>query len=264
VNLSDLAAMAASPRFALVSLAVSATLDAGWIMELYGGMLDISRENALALVGGDLSRGALAVISVSVVGEVARGRAVLRSGARPAERLVVTGSLGASAAGLALLRARAGRHREQILSLWGRERMEAHFRPVARVGEGQTLAQAGATAMMDVSDGLALDLARLCTASGVGCRLRLSDVPIATSAVEVGSLLRVAPLDLALSGGEDYELLATLPRDAVAEARRLLDERFGVLLTEVGEIVESGMVAVDPDGTERPLEPKGWDHFARH
>src|SRR5204862_6066447 len=114
--------------------------------------------------------------------------------------------------------------------------VEAHLRPVARVGEGQTLAAAGATAMMDVSDGLALDLSRLCAASGVGARVRLDRVPMAPELGELARVLSVDPLQLALSGGADYELLATLPASRVAEAAAALDERFGVCLTEIGEI----------------------------
>ena len=133
---------------------------------------------------------------------------------------------------------------------------------MARVGEGQTLAQAGATAMMDVSDGLLLDLSRLCAESAVGARLQLDTVPIAPGLVELSEALDVDPLELALSGGEDYELLATLAADAFEPARSKIEERFGVALTEIGEITEQGFVGVDSDGTERALVPKGWDHFA--
>ena len=133
----------------------------------------------------------------------------------------------------------------------------------ARVGEGQTLAGAGATAMMDVSDGLAIDLSRLCAASGVGARVVLDDVPAAPELFELRSVMDVDPLELALSGGEDYELLAAMPPHRVAEAAASLLERFGVRLTDVGEITASpGMTAVDAHGGERPLEARGWDHFA--
>ncbi|HEY7283773.1 MAG TPA: thiamine-phosphate kinase [Actinomycetota bacterium] len=264
VNVSDVAAMGASPRFALVSLAVPPDADAAWVVELEGGVRTACDEYALAMVGGDLSSGAVAVVSVAVVGEVARGRFVSRSGARAGDRVVVTGSLGASAGGLALARAPAAQSRRALGSTWGRSLMEAHVRPVARVGEGQTLAGAGATAMMDVSDGLAIDLSRLCRASGVGARVRLGDVPVAAELGELRSVLDVDPLELALSGGEDYELLATMPPGSVAEVASLLDERFGVRLTDIGEITRSpGLVAADPDGEERPLEAKGWDHLAR-
>jgi thiamine-monophosphate kinase len=261
VNVSDVAAMGASPRHALVSLAIPGPTETAWTVELFGGMRTACDEYALSLVGGDLSSGREVVIAVTVTGEVPHGRAVLRSGAKPGERIVVTGWLGASAAGLALARER--RH-DALVADWGHELLDAHFRPVARVGEGQALAQAGAGAMMDLSDGLALDLARLCAESGVGARVDLSAIPVAAAvrqfAVEVGG---AEPIDLAMSGGEDYELLATLERGGVERARRKLEERFGVPLTDIGEITEgSGLVAVGTDGSERPLEPKGWDHLA--
>jgi thiamine-monophosphate kinase len=264
VNVSDVAAMGASPRFALVSVAVPPDADAAWVVELEGGVRAACDEYALAMVGGDLSSGSVAVVSVALVGEVAPGRFVTRSGARAGDRVVVTGSLGASAGGLALARAPSSRARRALGTDWGRSLMEAHVRPVARVGEGQTLAAAGATAMMDVSDGLAIDLSRLCAASGVGARIVLRDVPVAPSLYELRTVLDVDPMELALSGGEDYELLATMPPERAADAASSLDERFGVRLTAVGEITASpGLVAVDAEGNEAPLEAKGWDHLAR-
>jgi thiamine-monophosphate kinase len=152
---------------------------------------------------------------------------------------------------------------QAVSSEWGRSLVDAHLRPVARVGEGQTLAQSGATAMMDVSDGLAKDLGRLCDASEVAASVVLADVPIALSLKELADVLPdVDPLALALEGGEDYELLATLPPEAVASTASKLADRFGTQLTEIGEMREGrGMIAIEPDGTERQLEPRGWDHF---
>jgi thiamine-monophosphate kinase len=263
VNVSDVAAMGASPRFALVSLVVPQDADPAWVVELEGGVRSACDEYALAMVGGDLSGGPAAVVSVAVLGEVAPGRYVTRAGAQPGDRVVVTGTLGGSAGGLALAQASASRARAALGTDWGRALLEAHLRPVARVGEGQTLAGAGATAMMDLSDGLALDLSRLCSASGVGARVRLADVPVAPELTECSAVLGVDPLGLALSGGEDYELLATLPADRVAGAAEALDDRFGVALTDVGEITAGGgLSAVDADGSERPLEAEGWDHLA--
>lgn len=117
--------------------------------------------------------------------------------------------------------------------------------------------------MMDVSDGLAKDLGRLCEASEVGAAVVLADVPVALSLKELADVLPdVDPLALALEGGEDYELLATLPPTAVRRVASKLAERFGTQLTDVGEIREArGLVAIEDDGTERPLEPRGWDHF---
>lgn len=263
VNVSDVAAMGGSPRFGLVSLGLPEDVEASWVVELYGGVRDAAGEYAMAVVGGDTSRSERMVVSVAVTGEVARGGAVLRSGAKPGDRVVVTGALGASAGGLKILRAPPHDVAQAASSEWGRALVHAHLRPVARVGEAQTLAQSGATAMMDVSDGLAKDLGRLCDSSGVGAAVVLAGLPVALSLKELADALPdVDPLTLALGGGEDYELLATLPPGAVRPAAAKLAERFGTQLTDIGEIREGhGLMAVDSDGTERPLEPTGWDHF---
>ncbi len=263
VNVSDIAAMGASPRAALASIALTADVEVPWVMELYGGMHDACTEYALSLVGGDTNRGDLVIVSITVAGEVAPGRAVTRSGARPGDLIAVTGSLGAAAGGLALSRAAAPKAAEALSRPWGRLLLDALARPVARVGEGQTLARCGATAMMDLSDGLAKDLSRMCRDSGVGASVRTSDVPIAPALRDGAAVLELDPLALAIGGGEDYELLATLAPADAAVAEEVLDERFGVSLTVVGAVVEGpGMVAVGPDGSETPLEPAGWDHFA--
>src|SRR6266540_1945780 len=208
VNVSDVAAMGGSPRYGLVSLGLPPDADVAWVVELYGGIRDAAAEYAMSVVGGDTARADRVVVAVAITGEVPKDAAVTRAGARPGDRIVVTGSLGAAAGGLHLSRAPASEMGSALTSAWRRDLLAAQFRPVARVGEGQ-------------------------------------------------------PLALALWGGEDYELLATLPAPAVSRAREQLGERFGTALTDIGEIREGeGLVAVDAEGTERPLEPKGWDHFA--
>jgi thiamine-monophosphate kinase len=263
VNVSDVAAMGGSPRAALASIALSAGIRAAWVVELYGGMRDACAEYALSLVGGDTNRGDLVVVSVAIAGEVAPGRAVTRSGARPGDAIAVTGSLGAAAGGLALSRASSAKTAQALSQPWGRELLDALARPVARVGEGQTLARCGVSAMMDLSDGLAKDLSRLCLASGVGARVELASVPIAPALRDGSPTLGVDALDLAIGGGEDYELLVTMSAAAVGRASEELRERFGVALTIVGEIVEgAGIISIDALGRETPLPPEGWDHFA--
>jgi thiamine-monophosphate kinase len=262
VNVSDVAAMGGSPRAAVASIALRPDVEAAWVMELYAGMRDACADYAVALVGGDTNRGGVVVISVTVVGEVAPGRAVTRSGARVDDAVVVTGHLGAAAGGFLVSSASSARVAEALSRPWGRELVDAFERPVARVGEGQVLARCGATSMMDLSDGLAKDLDRLCAASGVGARVELATIPVAPALRAADDWLDADPLQLALGFGEDYELLATLPPANVDRARAELDP-FGVTLTVVGTIIEgTRVVAVDGDGVERPLEPKGWDHFS--
>jgi thiamine-monophosphate kinase len=261
VNVSDVAAMGGSPRYAVVSLGIPPTIETAWVIELFGGMRTACDEYGLSLVGGDTNRAAAVTIAPTVIGEVPSGAAVRRDGARPGDLIGVTGSLGAAAGGLLLSRLHPSKLGRALGEPWGRTLLEALHRPVARVGEGQTLAQVGATAMMDLSDGLAKDLSRLCAASACGARIQTSAIPVSDALRAASAALGVDPVDLALSGGEDYELLATLDATAFDRARDEVDERFGVTLTEVGVIIDEGLVAVGPDG-ERPLEPKGWDHFS--
>jgi thiamine-monophosphate kinase len=245
VNVSDVAAMAASPRFAICALGLTETIDSGWVVELAGGMRECCDEFGLTLVGGNLSRGSEVSIVVTVTGEVVPGRAVRRDGARPGDRLVVTGSLGGSAAGLRVASQRSWSDDEH-------DALRRYMRPTPRVGEAGILSTHGVTSMMDVSDGLAIDLSRLCRASGTGARVEIERVPVHPAATAAE----------ALEGGEDYELLATLPHsDAVEDARSELREGFGVSLSDIGAIIEEGLVAVDDDGAERPLRIEGWDHF---
>jgi thiamine-monophosphate kinase len=254
VNVSDIAAMAGSPRFALCALTLTDAIDAAWVVELAGGMRECCDEFALSLVGGNLSRGGEISIVVTVTGELRPGTAVRRSGAKPGDHVVVTGSLGGSAAGLRVASRRSWSAEE-------RDALRLSMRPVPRVGEAAILAAHGVTSMMDVSDGLAIDLSRLCRASRTGVRVETARIPVHPAAT----------LAEALGGGEDYELLATLPdtAGAVEAARSELREGFGVSLSDIGVIIEGkseaegggALVAVDEAGTEGPLAIEGWDHF---
>jgi thiamine-monophosphate kinase len=263
VNLSDVAAMGASPRFCLVGAGMPADTDPGWVVELFGGMREAADEHAVAIVGGDLSRSDAVVLSVAMTGEAPAGGVVLRTGARAGDRLVVTGRLGAGAGGLRLMLAGGREIARAAATGWGRTLVSALQRPVARVGEGQLLRACGATAMIDVSDGLAMDLGRLCEASEVGAAVRSDAIPVEPALADLGELTGEDPLRLALHGGEDFELLAALPAGAVNDAAAALGERFGTALTEIGETREApGLVLVSSDGSETALEPEGFDHFA--
>jgi thiamine-monophosphate kinase len=192
VNLSDVAAMAGTPTAAVVAVAGGSLED---LERIYEGMVEAAQRYGCPVVGGDLSAGSALVISVAILGHVPAGRPVLRSGARPGDALFVTGPLGRSAAGL-----RALRDGHPAAALAG-----AHRRPLPRLQEGRAAAAAGAGAMIDVSDGLALDLDRLASASGVG--IVLDEVPVWPGAT----------LADALFGGEDFELVFAAP-DPVAVA----------------------------------------------
>ncbi|HWC40155.1 MAG TPA: thiamine-phosphate kinase [Acidimicrobiales bacterium] len=231
-NVSDIAAMAGRPLWALVSVAgpVGTDLDV-----LYAGVAAAAEHYRCPVVGGDLSSAETLVVSVAIAGTSDGRPPVLRSGASAGDALFVTGPLGASAAGLEALRSgRAGDAPELA---------DAHRRPEARVAEGRAASAGGATAMIDVSDGLAIDVDRLAAASGVG--VALAAVPTAEGATA----------DQALGGGEDYELVfSAADPDAVAgafaQAGLRPPHRIGVC---TGDRTERSL-----DG--RRLEPTGWEH----
>ena len=234
---SDIGAMGARPLHALVTLCVPPGTD---VDLLNAGIVEAAGEWACPVVGGDLSAAVQLMVSVAVVGTLGDGErpAVTRSGASPGDRLLLTGPLGASAAGLRLLGAGASG-----LDPAADRLVRAHRRPRARVAEGRAAREGGATAMIDVSDGLALDLHRLALASGVGVDLR--DVPVAPGATELE----------ALGGGEDYELII-----AVADESRVLEafEQAGL-----GPPVVIGECTDDPAQRElrgAHLPDVGWRH----
>jgi thiamine-monophosphate kinase len=249
VNLSDLAAMAAEPVAALVGLCVPpGGLGDDEVDDLYAGMEELAARHAITVAGGDVSSGPALVLAVTAVGRVAEEvPPVLRSGGRPGDVLCVTGSLGASAAGLLIL------ERPELadgLAAGVADRLRAaHLRPEPRLAAGRALARSGARAMLDVSDGLALDALRLARASGARAVLEPEALPLADGVAEVASAAGREARRLAASEGEDYELLAAIPPSALEAARR----EAPCPLTPVGRLEEG-----DPE--LRGIEPAGWEH----
>jgi len=256
---SDLAGMGATPRLFLMSLALPANRTGKWLDGFLGGMARAARSLGMRLAGGDTTRSRTVGISITVVGEVAPGRFVTRSGARPGDLIYVSGRLGRAALGLALLR--GGRRRDLQL----RGFLQPHFYPRIRLELGRWLAKNRiASAMMDISDGLSTDLARLCAASGAGARIQSESVPqpvVPATLLQRSGLTRLDPLRLALHGGDDYELLFTVPRRS---ARRLRSAPDTHQLTCIGEITRGRRILlVAADGAATPLRPLGWDPFRR-
>ena len=210
VNLSDLAAMGAEPVAALVGLGLPANGSTETTDGLYRGMEALAARVGATIAGGDISASPTFVVAVTAIGRIPAGRGpVRRSEARPGDVLAVTGSLGGSAAGLAVLD-------DPSLSSGidedaAREALRRHRRPEARLAEGRLLAEAGATAMLDISDGLGVDAERLARSSDVAIEIDLDRLPIDPSAAALASALGSDPRLMAWSGGEDYELLVALP-----------------------------------------------------
>jgi thiamine-monophosphate kinase len=267
ISLSDIAAMGARPRWALLSIGVPQDVWNGrFLDEFYKGFYALADEHKVILIGGDVSRTPDRIVIDSIVlGEAARGRAVFRSGARPGDHIFVTGTLGGAAEGLRLLEAGARLKRSGAQSLRpdaNQQLMLRHLRPTPRVEWGQLLGEKRlATAMIDLSDGLSSDLTHLCRESGVGAHIEASRIPVDPLLDRV----RVRPpdsLSLALNGGEDYELLFTVrPRERLA---RLPEEVGGVPATYIGDVTNrAGEVALTVGTRTRALQPAGFQHFER-
>ena len=275
VSLSDVAAMGARPRFALLTLGVpQTTWESRFLDEFYEGFFALAGEHGVALVGGDVSRSPdRVVIDSIVIGEVASDRAVLRSGARAGDQIFVTGALGGAAAGLRLLE-KSLTLTEDLTHDFPAEYHEIaarQTRPVPRVEWGAHVGEERlATAMIDLSDGLSSDLTHLCRESKVGAVLDWAQIPVHpalghASALADNSFTHTVVADahqLALHGGEDFELLFTVhPRDLL----RLPREVCGVPVTRVGEIAdaEQGVKLLRHQRLE-DLHAAGFEHFHSH
>lgn len=244
-GLSDIAAMGGEPLAAFLSVAVAGDVPQRWVDRFLKGLLELGGEFGVPLAGGDTAQSAAGIqADIVVVGTVPRGKAVLRSGAKPGEQIYVTGQLGGVAAALALLMKSkpAGAYLRRL-------------RPQPRIAAGQWVRRRKlASAMIDLSDGLSTDLEHICSESRVGAEIDAAAIPrmqLATGKEPVG-------LDLALHGGEDYELLFTSAADV---PRRVA----GVRVTRIGRITKSrGMRLVGMDGKSRPLKAQGWEHFKKN
>lgn len=250
-NISDVAAMGGEPAFALVTLGLPPDTLVDDIRDLYAGMTEICQEFGARVIGGDMVRSPVGFITVALTG-IAAGKPMVRSAARPGHLVGVTGSVGGSAGGLRAMLEGAGLKGPDPDQL-----MLSHRRPRPHVAEGKTLVANEIEAAMDVSDGLADDLAKLCASSGVGAVLRADKVP-ANPALK--SVFADDWLDLALYGGEDYVLLFTAPPEVMSSVMDQLPDSAAV----IGQITDGqpGTVNVlDAHGNPRHRSGAGWDHF---
>ncbi len=250
VNLSDIAAMGGRPRHAVLGLALPGRTERAWLDAFLAGFREAARRAGVALVGGDFSSAARVMIAVTVTGEARRF--VTRGGARPGDRIFVSGTLGDAAMGLRLLERRGdagmGRPSGRLL--------RAFLDPSPRLELGALLARRGmASAMIDISDGLAVDLSHVAEESDLGAEIDLARIPLSRELRRASA----RPLELAIHGGEDFELLFTVrPRNL--PRLRSLAKRFP--LTEIGRIVPGRrLLTVGLDGARRPLKVKGYEHF---
>jgi thiamine-monophosphate kinase len=244
---SDIAAMGGKPRCFLLGLALPPELTGKWLNEFLRGLQSASRALHCDPAGGDTTRQNNVLINITVLGEVARGRAVLRRGAKPGDLIFVSGTLGEADTGLRQLRAQNGIARACNAAL------RKHLYPEPRLELAEWLAARRlANAMMDLSDGLSSDLPRLCEASGVGALVEIAALP------RTSLLPEKKAQEFALHGGDDYELLFTV---SARNARRLPKRFRGLPLSCIGRIAKDKKILVHNEESVEPLRAGGWDPF---
>lgn len=259
VNLSDLAAMGASPQYAFVSLGLRADTAVAEVVGWYRGFTAALRPWGAGIAGGNMTRvDGPQFIGVTLIGEVSPGKALRRSDARPGDAVLVTGFPGQAAAGLQLLqRGGAGLENHPLV--------RAFLAPEPRVAEGRFLAECGLVrAAIDTSDGLLADLGHLCVASGVGARLWVDRLPVSPALAASAASLAVDPLSWVLGPSDDYELILTCAQEEVGAVSAGVAERGGVPVHHIGTLNPRAgcLELVAADGANRPVEAAGWNHFA--
>ncbi len=253
VNLSDLASMGCGPGYGLISLGLPPDFEVEMAEELYRGMAECAERWGGQLVGGDtVSSPEGLVINMALTAIMPAEIMLTRSGAHIGDMVLVTGNLGESALGLELLKRGVTREDDAAHAC-----IQRHLRPVPRLSIGAAVKAAGATAMIDCSDGLLADLGHICEASEVGAVVEADWLPISEGARRVADELGMDALQAALSGGEDYELVITMQPERAEAAAARLD------LTPVGIIViaSEGVKVADARGHALPVESPGYEHF---
>jgi thiamine-monophosphate kinase len=247
-GLSDIAAMGGEPRAIFLSLALPSDLLQFWVNRFIASLTSLAGKHGATLAGGDISQSPGGVLAdIIVIGTVPRGKAILRSSAKPGDRIYVTGELGGSAAAIDRLRL----HPKKKLDPRAYPR---HFYPEPRLKLSRILREKNlVSAMIDTSDGLSTDLSHICEESGVGAEIDSSSIPRA----RVGKPAHQVHSELAMHGGEDYELLFTAPK------RKHVPNRIaGVMISEIGKITRSKEIFLkDSKGQTSKLHPQGWEHF---
>jgi len=249
-GLSDIAAMGGAAVAVFLSLATPRNLPQSWVRLFVSSIITLAEKHGATLAGGDTAESPGGILAdIIVIGSVPKGRAILRSGAKPRDRIYVSGELGGSAAAITDLHT-------QLKKRANPRAYPRHFYPEPRLELGRILREKNlASAMIDTSDGLSTDLAHICEESGVGAEIDSSTIPLAS----VGKPAREVDLELALHGGEDYELLFTAPR-----GKRIPNRLAGVRINHIGRITKSRQIILRNSlGDASKLLPKGWEHFRK-
>jgi thiamine-monophosphate kinase len=260
VNLSDIAAMGGQPQFAVVALALPADTQVEWVEEFYRGMRAEADRFGMLIVGGNITRSPAGVYSdITLLGRVRPEHLLLRSGARPGDKLLVTDRVGDAYTGLHLV----FNPRLPVAAAVREKLITRYMEPEPRLPEAAVIARSGtATAMIDVSDGLYGDIGHLCEQSRVGVRVWAEHLPVTPEARQVAEAMQQSVWQMALEGGDDYGLCFTARPEAVDDLVASVKRETGTPLAVIGEMLpaEQGRWLVLPDGQEIPLG-KSWQHF---
>jgi thiamine-monophosphate kinase len=258
VNLSDIAAMGGAPAYALLSLGWPPARQLSQALELGQGLAELAAECGVAVIGGDTVASPHGImVTVSVLGRVAKDEMFTRSGAKMGDQIFVTGALGEAAAGLEILRRQLRMAPELAEPL-----LKAHLEPAPQLAAGRLLARERlASAAIDLSDGPATDLFHICRASGVGAKLEAATIPISAGVAAVARELKLDPLELALKGGEDYQLLFTAHPGQEERLARLFRQAGLTPPVRLGAIVAGGEVTLARPAGEEIISGAGFDHF---
>lgn len=261
VNLSDIAAMGGQPRACLLSVGFPGTVPV-WFEDFMAGFMAVLQEHDTVLVGGDtVNSNNDCIITVTVIGEADRELVCYRSGAQPGDQIWVSGPLGNGAAGLALCR-RDLRNSHEIQKQW-QQLVKAHLDPEAKINLGRVLANSGLVqAMIDISDGLATDLAHLCSESMAGAEIQQNLLPVSEMLEQAAAELEAEAMDWVLQGGEDYQLLFTAKASDEEKLRELIADQTGGDIFAIGRIIEGRGVYLCSGGMRQEISYKGYDHFA--
>ena len=245
VNISDIAAMGGKPTFCLVSLIIPRKTNSEYVDSIYSGIRSSCKQYDIQIIGGNISTGKQLAIDIFMMGEVRKDELLLRSGAKPGDKVMVTGSLGGAAASLAL---------------------NKHFIPQSRLTEASIIAKSKlSTAMIDISDGLLSDIGHVCDQSNVGVVIHETQILVPGSVTRLEKQLHKKPLTFALTGGEDYELLFTAPSGAADKIIRMVQRKTGTPVSIIGEVLPkaNGRWVQSKNGQKQPLISTGWDHLGK-
>lgn len=261
---SDIAAMGGMPRYALIALSIPKQTPIEGIRALYDGLRACADRYGIEIVGGDTTSSAGGrTVSVTVIGEVEAGNALLRSAAQPGDAVFVTGYPGMSAAGLAMLLERNAPSGEwHFASEWEAALVQAHCRPEPQIAAGRQLLAAGCRALNDVSDGVASEAWEIAEASRIGIDLLEGALPVHEAVASQAAVQGKNPLDYVLYGGEDYQLIGTLPQSIAAEVQSKLQDA-GIALHLIGTVTlqHREVRLIGSDGSRQTLEKGGYNHF---